>query len=360
MDEPVARATRFDHSGPRHDRGHPHAAFPGGALGAPERCERGIGPGLHLGSVVGGDHDERRFELAGSFERRNQPPADVVELDQRVLVGMLRRRPSEEVGVRIVVEVRAACAVVEEPRPLAAGLVLDEVLGVLAPLVVEQGEHRDGDLLHLLEVAVARGVHEALVEGDVLHPLSAGLAVDDLGKEVRVAPLGVHVGHRQEPVEVVEPDVLRLALPVLAHVPLAHGLGHVAGVGEDLGKRDLTLETAGHAVHRRNEQAVPHGEATGHDRRAGGCAGRLAVARGEQQAVTREPVDVGGRRAHRDAAAVAAEVAPPDVVHQDQQHVGPPAGARDEFVELGGRRVARARAGRSALPGWVRALRRRR
>ena len=80
----------------------------------------------------------------------------------------------------------------------------------------------------------ARRVHEALVERDVLDPLGAGLAVDDLGEEVRIPPLGVHVRDRQEAVEVVEADVLGLALGVLAHVPLSDGLRHVAGVREQL------------------------------------------------------------------------------------------------------------------------------
>ena len=49
---------------------------------------------------------------------------------ERVLVRMLRGRAAEEVGVRVVVEVRAAGAVVEEPGPLVAGHALDERLRV--------------------------------------------------------------------------------------------------------------------------------------------------------------------------------------------------------------------------------------
>ena len=204
------------------------------------------------------------------------------------------------------------------------------------------------------------GVHEALVERDVLHPLGARVAVDDLGEEVRVAPLGVHVGHREEAVEVVEADVLRLALAVLAHVPLADGLGHVARVGEDLRQRDLALQPAGHAVHRRDQQAVAHRQPPGHDRRAGRRARRLAVTRREQQPFAREPVDVRRRRADRDAAAVAAEVAPADVVHQDHEHVRAAPGARDERVELGLRGLARGRGARSAARGSAPAPRPRR
>ena len=250
---------------------------------------------------------------------------------------MLRGGAAEEIGVRVIVEVRAPRAVVEEPRSIAAGHALDEVLRVFAPLVVEEREHGDRDLFDLFEVAATWRVYEALVERDVLHPVGARLAVDHLGEEVRVAPLGVHVRHREEPVEVVEADVLRLARGVLAHVPLADGLRHVPGIRQQLRQHDLALQAARHPVHRRDQQAVPHRQPPGHDRGAGGRARRLAVARGEQQALPCELVDVRRGRADRDPAAVAAEVAPADVVHEDHQHVGPAPGACDELVELGGR-----------------------
>ena len=84
-------------------------------------------------------------------------------------------------------------------------------------------------------------MNEALVEGDVLHPIGARIAVHDLREEVGVAPLRIHVRHGQEAVEVVKADMLRLAFAVLAHVPLADRLRDVARVGEQLRQRDLAL-----------------------------------------------------------------------------------------------------------------------
>jgi len=167
---------------------------------------------------------------------------------------VLGRRGAEEALEGVIVEVGAAGAVVEEPRLALVtrrlGHAPDEVERVGGPLVVERGEDGDGHLFDVLGLPSARGVDEALVEGEVLHPLRPLLAVDDLGEEVRVAPLGVHVRHRQEPVEVVESDVLGLGLDVLAHVPLPDGLGDVAGLGEQRGERHLALQAAGLAVHR--------------------------------------------------------------------------------------------------------------
>jgi hypothetical protein len=163
---------------------------------------------------------------------------------------------------------------------------------------------------------------EALVEREVLHPPGALLAVDDLGKEVGVPPFGVHVGHREEAVEVVEPNVLRLGLDVLAHVPLAHRLGHVSRPGQQFGQRGLPVEPARLPVHGRPEQPVAHGEAAGHQRGPRRCAGGLRVTRREQHPAASQRVDVGRRSADGHAPAVAAEVTPADVIEQDQQDVG--------------------------------------
>ena len=234
----------------------------------------------------------------------------------------------------VVVEMRSPGAVVQEPRVCLAHHALDELLGVGAPVVVEQGEDRDGDFLDLLEPAVAGRMDEALVEGHVLHPFGAVLAIDDFGKEVRVPPLGVHVRHREEAVEVVEADVLWLALLILAHVPLPDRLRHVAGVGEELWERDLPGEPARHAVHGWNQEAVSHRQPARHDGGTGGRARRLAVTGGEEQAVPGDPVDVGCRCSHRHTAAVAPEVPPADVVHQDDHDVGSPACTGEEVIHL--------------------------
>ena len=69
---------------------------------------------------------------------------------------------------------------------------------------------------------------------------------------------------REEAVEVVEADVLRLRLAVLAEVPLADRLRDVARVDEQLGERDLALQAALLAVHRRPLQAVAHRQPAGH------------------------------------------------------------------------------------------------
>ena len=263
------------------------------------------------------------LELAAGFQLAHEASDDVVQLDERVLVGVAGRRGPEEALERVVVEVGAARAVIEEPRLGRAGHAADEAGRVVAPHVVEAREDGDGDLLHVLGGSAARRVHEALVEGHVAHPLRARLGVDDLREEGGVAPLAVHVRHRQEAVEVVEAHVLRLRLHVLAEVPLAHGLRGVAAVGEELGQRHLALESARLAVHRRALQPVAPRQAAREQRAPRRRARGLRVARREPEAAPGEGVDRRGGRAHRDAAPVAAEVAPAHVVEEDHQDVRP-------------------------------------
>ncbi len=57
-------------------------------------------------------------------------------------------------------------------------------------------------------------------------------------------------------------------------------------------------------------------------RGAGRRAGRFGIAGGKLQAAARDPVEVGRRGADRHAAAIAAEIAPADIVHQVDQDVG--------------------------------------
>ena len=236
----------------------------------------------------------------------------------------------------VVVEVRAARAVVQEPglRLRRGGHALDEPLGVGGPLVVEAREHRDRDFLDHARLAALLRVHPALVERQVLDPAAALLAVHHFREEVGITPFGVHVRDAEEAEEVVEPDVLRLRLRVLAHVPLADGLRRVAGVGEELRQGDFALQSSRHSVHRRDQEPVPHRQPPGHERGTRRRARGLGVARREQQPVAREAVDVGRRRAGHLAAAVAAEIAPADVVHQHDQDVRFAPGAPLELREL--------------------------
>src|SRR5262245_18422771 len=104
-------------------------------------------------------------------------------------------------------------------------------------------------------------------------------------------------------------------------MPLADGLRSVACGRKQLGHRDFTLQAAALASHRRAMQTVTVGHAAGSQRCARRRAGRLGVTRGELQAVSGDLVEIGRRRADLNAAAIATEIAPADVVHQEDENV---------------------------------------
>ena len=64
-------------------------------------------------AVIGGDEDERVFELAGGAQGFDEAADDLVHLQHRVFVGMAGGGFAEEFFVRVVVEVGAARAVIE-------------------------------------------------------------------------------------------------------------------------------------------------------------------------------------------------------------------------------------------------------
>ncbi len=221
-----------------------------------------------------------------SSRAREEAAEDVVALHQHVGERVLGAGLAPEAVRRVVVEVAAARAVVEEPGLVASLAMLpDERRGVGGPLLVQVLDRLEVDLLLLdvgdVELPGLRLDH-VLVE---LASLSTGWktqrVVGDLGVEVVVAPLGVHVGDAVEAVELVEALVLRHRLLVLAAVPLADGAGDVARLLEQLGQGDLVLQAARLPVHGRGEDAVPDGQAPGHQGGAGGRAAGLRVAGGQ-------------------------------------------------------------------------------
>jgi len=184
--------------------------------------------------------------------------------------------------------------------------------------VVDESERPVGE--HLRSVPLARpnlrgvGGHLAAVE------------VDELRGRLRLLPgkrqLAVAGGGR--PLEAPLPRRRAVLLP---EVPLAHDRGVVAGCSEHLGERHApVVQSAVHALRLGLSAAVemPHAGLMGIEP-GEQCGPRRAAPRGvvktcESQAAGRQRVDV--RRG--DLAAVAAEVAEPDVVHQDHHHVGSP------------------------------------
>ena len=160
-----------------------------------------------------------------------------------------------------------------------------------------------------------------VVEG---HLLDQGLPFRAQGKlrcEVLVLPVGVQARPAEEAVEIVKADVVRLRFLVLAAVPLADGLGEVAGLAQETRHGGLIAQAARFAGKAGAQLTVPHGQASGEQRAARGRTRWLRVGRQEMQAFASQAVHVGRGRAGQQAAAVDAEVAIAHVVHEEDQDV---------------------------------------
>ena len=188
-------------------------------------------------------------------------------------------------------------------------------------------------------LSAGRAVHLVVIELVLFEHLEALGRQRDLGIEIDVAPLGVHVRHAEEADIIVITDILRQRALVLAHMPLADALGDIALVLQQQRHGDGAVETARLAIHRRPQDAVMQRILAGMDGGAGGRAGRRRIGRGQQQTLGRQPVHHRRGVADRDAAAVEAGVHPADIVHQKDHDVGLLAGLRRQRRELVGRRL---------------------
>ena len=125
----------------------------------------------------------------------------------------------------------------------------------------------------------------------------------------------------REPVVVVVTEVLRKRPLVFAEVPFAHALCDVASALQELGERDLPVETAGFAVHRWAQQTVVQRVLPGVNRRTRWCARGGRIRGREHETLVGELVHRGSRISERRATPVEARVHPSDVVHQEDQDV---------------------------------------
>ena len=140
-----------------------------------------------------------------------------------------------------------------------------------------------------------------------------------------------------EPVEFVEPDVVRSHTDLLADMPLAGEDGGVARLAEQFRQRDLIRpRVLGQLVAGEDGAGEPgaHRKPSGQDSRTGRRTGRLRIGRGELQSIASEAIDVWRRRPDRSATAIGAGVAPAHVVDDEPDDIGPPAQMAVKRVKL--------------------------
>ena len=317
--------------GQRSSAGHAEAAFQDRSLGLRERRLTAIGPGKHLGAVVGGEDDDGVVVDPQVLELLHHQADVIVELGH---AGFFFRPAILRVAHRFIFrremgdDVHAGRVEPDEERLAVLVGLVDEVEGKVADLVIHGfhalGIERAGILdLLLADLAPARHVRRVILVG---RPAMNHVArTDDIQQVLRIVGMG-RVFHRVEVIQIAEEFIeavdggqklILVAQMVLAELAgcVAHRLqyrrdGHRFGGQAD---RRAGLTDRGHAGADR--------QFAGDEVRATRRATRLGVVVGEQHAFLGELVEVRRPAGHH-AAMIGADVPHADVVAHDDDNVG--------------------------------------
>jgi len=319
----------LDHAGPAHDAGHAVAAFPVGILLALERRRAAIGPGKHLGAVVGRPHDDGVVGNTQVVELLQELTHHAVQLGHAVghqtQAGLALR-------LRLEVSVDVHARRIEPTEERLPGFVLsvDEIdRGVekflvdrFHPLLGQRAGVIDGLLADAAKARVGCGV--VLVTRLALEYAARTEFGAELGILRVVFILWLFLG--VEVVEVAEELVESVhgwqEFIAIAEVILSELTGRVPLRFEQFGERRIFVgETFFGARQADLQQAGAKTRLPGDERRASRRAGLLRVVVGEDRTFLGEAVDVGRAIAHH-AATVGADVPVADVVAEDDENVG--------------------------------------
>lgn len=295
---------------PPDDAGHPQAALHGGMIRAHPRTGRAPVGRAELGSIVRGEDEDGVVPDLGpkGVEVVEDLAHAVVHLRHRVGKLSLARLASK-VQVRQRGEVQVHQRVVEEEGLVGLCFPREPVPGPLHEHLVDQPP--------LLQV-----VHAHVLRRPARHPAHDVRQLRDLGLVPDGARELALVRRPRDAEPLVEPPVARVAPLDVPEVPLAVVGRGVPGGAEHLGQRRLPRrealrEPGRHAL----AAAGADGVAARHEGAARGHAVALDVEVVQEEPLRRERVDPGRGGSAEGAAAVAAQLAPAQVVGEDEDDI---------------------------------------
>ena len=313
----VDHLPRLDAARPADRRRRAEAAFPGGRLLAPEGGVAAIGPGHHLGAVVGGVDDDGVLRDAEVVQLLQQLADMPVMLDHPIGIDAeagdapaFRLQPRPDMHPRRVEP--------GEEGPVGPMRAVDEVQRASQEFLIHRFHPLHGQRAGILDALGAVRVRPGLQ-----HAARRELAAEfGVARVVRVFRLvfGIQVVEAAE--ELVEAVHRRQMFVAVAQVVLAELAGGVAERLQQAGDgRVLRPHALGGAGQADLRQAGADRALACDEGGAAGGAGILGIVVGEHRAFAGDAVDVGRAVAHHPHV-VGRDIRPADIVPEDHEDVG--------------------------------------
>ena len=232
----AVRFTRLDHAFPVNEGWHTNAAFPCRTFRTAERratVRRNFG----FRTVIRGEHNQRVIKLTVFLQCFIQIGEDIVHLHHAVAVRGARRRATRIFGVRVVIEVTAASAVIEEERLITLRHLVEELNAIFHPALIQVFHIFRRNVGNGFLFTTAHGMNVIFAERQFLDVFRTSRAQGDFRVDMNITPFGIHIGHRVKAAEIIKANVLRLRLFVFPHMPFPDSLGDVALIVQQLRQR---------------------------------------------------------------------------------------------------------------------------
>ena len=132
----TVRFTRLDHAFPVNESRYANAAFPGRSFRTTERCAS-VRRYFGFRSVIGGKDNQRVIKLTVFLQCFIQISEHIVHFHHAVAIRGACRRATRIFGVRVVIEVTAASAVIEEERLITLRHLVEELNAIFHPALIQ-------------------------------------------------------------------------------------------------------------------------------------------------------------------------------------------------------------------------------
>ena len=153
---------RFDMTRPAHHGRYAVGAFPVGVLFAAERRHAGIGPGVHMRTIVGAVHDDGVVGDAQLVDLVEHGADVFVMVDHRIVIRALPASGlAQALGFGMGAEMHVSKVDPNEHRFSGLGLFFDKFGGTSGGIIIDSLHALFGQRTGVLDLAIGKAVNDA-------------------------------------------------------------------------------------------------------------------------------------------------------------------------------------------------------